>query len=367
MTDQITEQLKSIDDKVNSKLVACQTKIAQLEDEMVGLAQKSTSGQGFMFNAKANKSLGNTFINSDGFKAFRDSGATNTGVITADLQFKSLTSLQGSPEVVPVGVDVAATRQSGLVSPTFKPTRLYELLTSTPVASNAFSFTRVTGFNNAANYQEGEGTSKAEQTLTPENVVAPVATIAVHHTSSKQVLSDEVGLASAIDTILRGGIVEKAENELMNGAGGEKISGLITEATTFTPTLTDSPEKIGECVASMQGAGYMPNAICMNPSDWFNVRSERSSNGEYVANGWVSGENQSIYDVPVLITPSLTAGSVVVLDSRYVTILDREAPSVLMSSEHGNNFTNNLVTALAELRIGLAVYDKAAVMKLSLT
>ena len=363
---EIETALNTIKSKVDSQIQKMNTDVIQLRDEMVGMAQKSANTSGLMFSNRSSKSLGGTFIDSDGFKAFRDSGATNTGVITADLQFKSLTSLQGSPEVSPVGVDVAANRQSGLVSPTFKPTRLYELLTSTPVTSNAFSFTRVTGFNNAANYQEGEGTAKAEQTLTPENVVAPVATIAVHHTSSKQVLNDEIGLAAAIDTILRGGIVEKAENELMNGAGGEKISGLITEATTFTPTLTTSPEKIGECVATMQGAGYMPNAICMNPADWFSIRSERATGGEYVANGWVSGENQSIYDVPVLITPSLAAGSVVVLDSRYVTILDREAPSVLMSSEHGNNFTNNLVTALAELRIGLAVYDKSAVMKLSL-
>ncbi len=334
---------------------------------MLAIHSQFFQGLAARVGVKVIASLGSTFTNSDGFKAFRDGGATNTGVVTADLQFKALTSLQGSPEGTPVGIDVAATRQSGLVAPTFKPTRLYELLTATKVNSNAFSFTRVSGFNNAADYQAGEGTGKAEQSLTPENVVAPVATIAVHHTSSKQVLSDEVGLTAAIDTILRGGITEKAEAELMNGTGGDNISGLLNEAITFTPTLAASPEKIGECIASMQGAGYMPNAICMNPADWFAIRSERVNGGEYVANGWVSGENQSIYDVSVLITPSLAAGSVVVLDSRYVTILDREAPSVLMSSEHGNNFTNNLVTALAELRIGLAVYDKSAVMELSLT
>ena len=357
--------LAQLNEKVTSKMATHTTKIDQLQDEITDLAQKS-GGSHAIHNRKANKSLGSTFTNSDGFKAFRDSGSTNTGVITADLQFKALTSLQGSPETVPVGVDVAATRQSGLVAPTFKPTRLYELLSSTPVSSNSFSFTRVSGFNNAANYQAGEGTGKAEQTLPVENVLSPIATIAVHHTSSKQVLADEIGLSAAIDTILRGGIVEKAEAELMNGSGGDNISGLLYEATPFTPTLTTSPEKIGECISSMQGAGYMPNAICMNPADWFAIRSERATGGEYVANGWVSGENQSIYDVPVLITPSLASGNAVVLDSRYVTILDREAPSVLMSSEHGNNFTNNLVTALAELRIGLAVYDQAAVRELSL-
>jgi hypothetical protein len=50
-----------------------------------------------------------------------------------------------------------------------------------------------------------------------------------------------------------------------------------------------------------------------------------------------------------------------VIDVQKVRLLDREQPSVLISSEHGDNFTKNLVTILSELRAGLAIYDSGAV------
>jgi hypothetical protein len=50
-----------------------------------------------------------------------------------------------------------------------------------------------------------------------------------------------------------------------------------------------------------------------------------------------------------------------IIDVQKVRVLDRGRPSVLMSSEHADNFTRNLLTILTELHVGLAVFDSGAV------
>lgn len=49
------------------------------------------------------------------------------------------------------------------------------------------------------------------------------------------------------------------------------------------------------------------------------------------------------------------------LDTAYITILDREAPDVMVSNSHKDYFTRNLVLILGELRAGLEVLDGQAI------
>ncbi|MNG24993.1 hypothetical protein D3C84_1097850 [compost metagenome] len=49
-----------------------------------------------------------------------------------------------------------------------------------------------------------------------------------------------------------------------------------------------------------------------------------------------------------------------------MAVLDRESVEVEASRHHGDNFTRNLVTLLAELRAGLAVFAPSAVRLLDL-
>jgi HK97 family phage major capsid protein len=54
-------------------------------------------------------------------------------------------------------------------------------------------------------------------------------------------------------------------------------------------------------------------------------------------------------------------GQVLVLDTAYITVLDREAASVMVSNSHKDYFTRNLVLILGELRAGLEVLDGQAI------
>ena len=69
---------------------------------------------------------------------------------------------------------------------------------------------------------------------------------------------------------------------------------------------------------------------------------------------------------PVARAAALAQGTALVIDQRFVYLLDREQVSTAISNEDRDNFIKNLVTLLAEMRGGLAVYDTAAVQLVDL-
>jgi len=56
----------------------------------------------------------------------------------------------------------------------------------------------------------------------------------------------------------------------------------------------------------------------------------------------------------------MPAGQALVMDTSVIALLDRQQVSVQLSRHDGDNFRRNLVTILAELRAGLALYAPSA-------
>jgi hypothetical protein len=52
---------------------------------------------------------------------------------------------------------------------------------------------------------------------------------------------------------------------------------------------------------------------------------------------------------------------VLVVDGRFVQLLDREQAQTMISTEDRDNFVKNIVTLLAEMRAGCALLDTGAV------
>ena len=73
-----------------------------------------------------------------------------------------------------------------------------------------------------------------------------------------------------------------------------------------------------------------------------------------------------LWNVPVVASPSVPLGQALTIDTSFVTVLDREAPSVMLSNSHADYFVRNLVAILGELRAGLEVRDTGAVNKVAI-
>ncbi|WP_370212564.1 phage major capsid protein [Alloalcanivorax venustensis] len=368
MNSTLHDHLKRLDGQLSERFADYDAKLRNIDADLLDVQQKGAS---IKPQARNGSNLPQVLSKSQALADFKSGASRGTGPIDLGLSIKALTSLQGSTSSPQEGIDVQSQREIGLYGHAMRPLTLLEALPVRAIGSNALSFTRMTDFSNAADTQEGEATSKAEQSITPELVTAPIETIAVWHDASRQVLDDEPGLAQTLSMLLQHGVQAKAESQIIAGAGGNNftISGFTNEGTTFVPTVAPKADRIGESAATMQASGYQPDLVILHPNDWFAIRSERavSGNEQYVGPGWASAAEPTVYGMPVVVSPAVTAGTAIVVDRRLVAVLDRMDARVEMSTESGNNFKANIATILAEMRVGLAVFDPKAVNVIDLS
>lgn len=341
-------------------------KVAEVSTSLTTMAQKSATG--FTGSNTTSKSLVQHIIGDDRFKAFIE-GANSTGRISVPgtslpMIRKDLLSIQGGGGST--GFDVQAQRDPRMAEDPRRPLTLLDVMQRVPVTSNAFEYVRLDGYANVATAQNGEGTAKAETELPTALQTAAIVTYAHFIRTSLQVVSDVATLQPFLQSLLTYGVLQKLEQDIVSGPGtGGRILGLTQQATAFTPVLESDAgyaDAIGAAIAELSADGWVPSLVIMNPRTWHRIRSERGTDLQYVAGGWAMPAQPSVYNIPVVTTPSLEEGKALILDTTQVAVLDRSQPVFAISREDADNFTTNKVTMLAELRAGLAVFSPMAVL-----
>lgn len=357
----LTQVVENGLDQVKSQVDGVRT---DLQKQLDDLAQQVTTPSGFA-RGKA-KTIGAQVAGSEQIKALQ-SGNVRTASIPTSVHLKAIVGDAG-------GVDDDAypvqTQRSGMMGEA--PRRRLSLLDMLPIVqatSNSFEFVSLDGFVNAAGYQLTETGEKPEQSLPTALKTAPVVTIAAYLRASEQVLADAPGLVQFIDAHMRHAIRSKLESEVVNGAGGTgQINGLLAQATAWSGTVTSMADDIGAAMVEMQANGWNPGAIVMSPAQWHSIRSERADtgNGQYVAGGWASPDADTMWGVPVVTTPSMIDGQVLVIDPSQVALLDRQQIATVIDRA-GNDLIENAVTMRTEIRSGIAVFSPSAVVLLDNT
>lgn len=358
----VEKGLKGVSTQVEQFQSEIRAEVDGVKNELADLAQRSQTPGGYG-KAKA-KSVASMVAADDQLNALR-SRQTKSVIIPTDASIKAVVGDAGG-----VGDDaysVDGYRFNGIANDPRRALSLLEILPSIQVNSNSFEYTALNGFTDAAGYQLAEGDAKQEQAMPTELKTAPIATIAAVLHASEQVLSDSPALAQFIQSRLIYGVRQKLEAEILNGAGGAgQISGLLTEATEFTPTAgISSADAIGEAMAELQSTGWNPGVIVLNPADWQTIRSERTTEGVYVATGWDSPAGPNIWNVPVVASAAMTAGTALVMDPAQAMMLDRMSANFQLGYV-GDGFAQNVISGRSELRAGLAVMAESAVLKLTI-
>lgn len=252
-------------------------------------------------------------------------------------------------------------QRTGIVGPVLPPLTLIQVLPSRRTTSDAVEHVRLNVTGDAAQ-QVKEGDEKAELDFEGELVRADVITVAGHTTASKQVLADNGALQNQIDLVIRSKVMSKLEDHVLNGQGGDDMEGLLHLATVMVPSLTTTPaDRIGETVTAMRANGYNPNVIVMNVWDWLKLGITKDADGNYQFGSPLSPAGMTLWNSPVVTSSKMPQGQVLVLDTAYITVLDRESANVMVSNSHKDYFTRNLVLILGELRAGLEVLDGQAI------
>ena len=336
-------------------------------DRLQNLEQKGLGSQ----EADAPYDLGCEFVKSEQFKDFQG-GQTGRAKMEVKTAIINATG-QNQPLV-------AADRLSGINTTENRQLMIRDLIPTGTTNSNLIEFVRENTFTNNAGPQIAgspeayENVTKPESGITFTLVTEPVVTLAHFIPASKQVIDDSAQLQSFISGRLTYGLKLYEDTELLVGTGANhRLNGIYTQATAYTvqsPQLTNKLDIVREMVKQAQIANYTPDAIVMNPQDWFEIDilkvGSSATDIRYVVGNPRAFSQPSLWGIPVVLSNAMVAGTVLVgAFAMSSEIKDRQQAAVEISYENASNFEKNMITIRAEERLALCVYRTESFIKAS--
>jgi len=361
--DEEIAQMVAAQKATNERQLELQARILDMEQRMVaggGAAAQSKPG------AKRDNPVAASLIETGAFDSLR-AGQRTSGQHTVNADLRAALTNPGRGKTGDTEWNTEPDRLGGIQG--IAPVRLtlLDVLPVQQVSGNILEYVLLDGYVNGADYQVEEGDAKAETKMPTKLARAEVATIAHWLPASKQVLDDNTGLSNQIGQILTISLRQKLEHEVLVGAGGEgKIKGLVALATQYAPTATLAADRIGQAITDLNAAGWNTSVVVLNPADWFGIASTKNDTAEYTLGSPRDPSPASLWGVRVVTNQSMPAGQALLLDTTQTVLLDRQQVTVEASRQDGDNFRRNMVTILAELRAGLAVYATTATRIISL-
>jgi HK97 family phage major capsid protein len=255
----------------------------------------------------------------------------------------------------------------GIVPQPRRPLSILDLIPTSPMDSRSFGYMQEGGsWAGAAETAEGAVKPEGDITLTEAEVVA--ATIAVWKKLRRQQLADVPALQQVISDRLTYSCLRRLENQVLAGDGaGENIQGILTTtgiadiAFSGTVALADLPL---DGIVSVMLADAQPDAVAVHPTDWATMLKARegANSGQRLDSGGAFGSSPAqLWGLPAVPSTALTQGQALVgAFGTGCRLFIREPVNVRVSDNDQDDWTRNRVTALAELRAGLAVFQPSA-------
>ncbi|MEQ8228551.1 MAG: phage major capsid protein [Rhodospirillales bacterium] len=267
-------------------------------------------------------------------------------------------------------------RQPEIVTGPKRRTWLRERFRSVPVNGGEVEYHRLLTFTNASAPQGGgsphvfEGVTKPESTMTFEAKTEKIQTIAAWIKASKQILGDQAMLGMTLDTQLRFGLEQAIESQILTGSGvGSNMSGLTTNATAFSATSGDTAlDSLSRAQAAISAAEGVADLVVLHPNDWASIqRLKASTAGTFLLGNPAAGNAPNVWGLPVHLTPAMTSGKFLIADTAQAAVIFNRSDAVIETGYVGDDFTKNLVTILAEVRLTIAVQQPTMLRFGSLT
>lgn len=231
-------------------------------------------------------------------------------------------------------------------------TPLMDVCGHVTVAGNSVSYVAWTPAVPAAAPVVAEGAVKPELALTGTPVTDTLDTYAHWKGITRQALEDIPQIQSTVETKLRQGIFRALELATVAALGAATIPPATGSAAGGDTLLTTI--RVG--LATVQGAGYTPNAVLLNPADAADIDLA-------IMAGTLGGAavNGSLWGLRLVAVPDLAGGTAYVGDFQSaVQVFDRGQTSLYMSDSHDDYFVRNIILLLAEIRALVAVPEPTA-------
>lgn len=276
-------------------------------------------------------------------------------------------------------------QHTGIVadSAAFRELGIWDVCTKEPITSDVFDYVEITGkTNNAAFVPEAISSATivagvptvADAGLKPESTLAlavrtvPVENIAHLTYVTRRAAADAPRLMSIIDTFLREGLAVKIEDQILLGNGtSPNLRGILNATNPYSLSVFDMSVNavtsrviaVARAVATVRSFGYRPTTMVVNSADWYsaNFLMLQDTAGNFILGdprGTLDQLN-SIWGLNVVVNDGITAGTQLVGDFRWAVIGDRQQAALYMSDSNRDLFERNILTLLAEQRLGFGV------------
>ena len=203
--------------------------------------------------------------------------------------------------------------------------------------------------------------SEAKTLFAPtyEEVSEEVKKVAGTIKISKEMLSDLAFIQSEINTDLMEAIASQIEYSLINGIGGNDISGLMSYAQPFSAgsfagsvVNANETDVIRVAIAQIQSANFEPTHVVLNPEDVAKMQLTKTNTGEYTYPMFLVDALgvQTVANLPIISTTNMNAGTFLVGDMTKSNVRVREDVNMQVGYVN-DDFQRNMVTILAEARL----------------
>lgn len=262
-----------------------------------------------------------------------------------------------------------------------------DLVTSGSTTSDTIEYVRVTGkTNNAAPVAEAtsaaapttgassgaaltldpNGGYKPESGLALEIVSTTVKTIAHWIPMTKRAAADAGQVRTLVDNFLRYGLNEELEDQMLNGSGsGENFTGILQSSPLTVGSAGTDIDAIVDAIRSVRVTGRRrPTALVIHPNDWYSTGflTAKDTQGNYLIGDPRASVEQlnTLWGLQVVVSEAMTENTALVGDFRQAVLWEREGIDVMVSDQHADFFTRNLLAILAEMRAAFGVLDPQA-------
>lgn len=222
---------------------------------------------------------------------------------------------------------------------------LFGVVNLEQVGTGSFEYVTYALVNNAAVVPEG--TPKPESDITETVTPGTLDTIAHWVQVTRQALEDSARIRSIIDGKLTEGVQRKVHDSIVAALAAAALPAASSDALL---------KSIRVGIGTVQAAGFNPNAVLLNPADWAELDIA-------VMGGTLNGPQRSasFWGLTPVASIDQPAGTATVGDFKAgVDLFYRAGVGVYATDSHGDSFTSNIFTILAERRTKAAVVNPNA-------
>lgn len=360
----LSQETKDATDKVLTNYHGLSDTVTKLTEKMEVLETSNLDmAQQIMAHEKTGpvsvQTLGQLIATNQDISGYAKNGAR--GTVKVDVE-NAITSGSGS-----AGGLIAPQRENEIVGLPRRRLAIRQLLMQGTTTSNLVEYARQTTRTNAAAPVAEEGT-KPTSAYAWEKADATVRTVAHVINISRQALDDAGQLETLIDGEMRYGLDEEEDAQLYAGDGtGENLPGLTSVATAFSaaaglPNATHI-DRLRLGLLQVALTNYAADGIILSPTDWAAIELIKDTTGRYIYGNPNTQATPMLWGLNVVATQSATTGEWMTGAFQLAgTVYDRMLTEVLISSEHGDNFVQNMLTMRAEKRLALAIKRPTALV-----